>query len=63
MQIKSQEKYNLEQLAIKNRLVTETRKAIFVTIMSSEDYADATNKLLKIKINKKQQRDVAIVII
>ena len=33
-------------------MATDTRKRIFVAIMSSEDYIDCTQNLMKLKLNK-----------
>ena len=44
-------------------MVTDTRKSIFVTLMQSEDYADAVHRLLKLKLSKAQKKDIALVIV
>ncbi|KAL4504278.1 hypothetical protein ABPG72_021116 [Tetrahymena utriculariae] len=56
-------KRKLEQLAIKCRMTTDTRKRIFMLVMSSEDYVDAAQRILKLKVVKKSSQEVAVVII
>lgn len=34
-------------------MVSITRKQIFMIIMSAEDYLDASQKIIKLKLNKK----------
>lgn len=53
----------LEKIAVEQRFTSDLRKRIFLVIMSSDDYADATQKLLKLKLNKKQDKEIAIVIV
>jgi hypothetical protein len=38
---------------------TDVRRNIFIVLMSSEDYADAVEKLLKMKLKDKQDREIA----
>lgn len=38
-------------MAVKYKMGSITRKQIFMTIMSSEDFIDASQRLLKIKLN------------
>ncbi|ORX45943.1 hypothetical protein BCR36DRAFT_414255 [Piromyces finnis] len=45
-------------LAKKQKMNTEIRKNIFVTIMGSEDCADAYEKLLRLKLKDKQEREI-----
>ena len=40
----------LLQLAAKQRMNTDVRRAIFCIIMGSEDYADASERLLKLPL-------------
>ncbi|EAR96171.2 MA3 domain protein (macronuclear) [Tetrahymena thermophila SB210] len=56
-------KRKLEQLAIKCRMTTDTRKRIFMLVMSSEDYVDAAQRILKLKVVKKSSQEVAVVVI
>jgi hypothetical protein len=53
----------LLELASKQRMNTELRKKIFCTIMASEDYLDAFEKLLKLKLKAKQDREIVHVIV
>lgn len=50
-------------LARKVNMNTDVRRNIFVVLMSSEDYADAVEKLLKLKLKDKQDREIARVIV
>ncbi|CEH15949.1 Protein involved in high osmolarity signaling pathway [Ceraceosorus bombacis] len=42
---------------------TEARRNIFVTIMSGEDYADASNRLLSLKLVEAQRREIIRVLL
>lgn len=53
----------LEKLAMDLKFTTDIRKRIFILMMSSQDYIEATQNLLKLKLNKKQTREIAVVII
>jgi len=44
-------------------MVTETRKRIFMIVMSSEDCVDAASKLLQMKLNKNKLKEIAVVIV
>ena len=48
----------LLKLAKKHHMSTDVRKSIFVTIMSSEDYADAFERLMRLGLKEVQQRDI-----
>lgn len=50
----------LEALAKSQHMNSETRKIIFCTIMSAEDYTDAFNKLMKLK---KQEREIVRILV
>jgi len=52
----------LEKFAAEQRFTSDIRKKIFLVIMSSDDYIDATQKLMKMKL-KKQDKEIAIVIV
>jgi len=54
---------NLVQLAQEQRMNTDIRRAIFVTIMSSSDYQDAYLRLMKLKLKKVQELEIPKVII
>ncbi|KAJ8421630.1 hypothetical protein Cgig2_021930 [Carnegiea gigantea] len=51
------------QLASKLRMNTDTRKAIFCVIMSSEDYLDAFEKLLGLNLQGKHDREIMRVLV
>ncbi|XP_065917507.1 nucleolar MIF4G domain-containing protein 1-like isoform X2 [Dysidea avara] len=48
----------LMELARKQRMNTDVRKSVFCIIMSSEDYIDAFEKLLKLGLKDTQQREL-----
>jgi nucleolar MIF4G domain-containing protein 1 len=54
---------DLVQLAREQRMNTDIRKAIFVTLMSASDYEDAYRRLLKLKLKKVQRLEIPKVII
>lgn len=51
------------QLASAQRMNTEARKAIFCIIMSGEDYIDAFEKLLRLDLHGKQDREIMRVLV
>ncbi|KAK9289580.1 hypothetical protein L1049_007736 [Liquidambar formosana] len=51
------------QLATAQRMNTEARKAIFCIIMSGEDYIDAFEKLLRLDLPGKQDREIMRVLV
>jgi len=53
----------LLELAKKQRMNTNLRKSIFCTIMTSEDYMDAFEKLLKLNLKEKQAREIIHVLV
>ena len=53
----------LLQLAKKMRMNTETRRAIFCVVMSSEDYADCLERLLKLPLSGQGDREIVRVIL
>lgn len=53
----------IEKLAKAQRMNTELRKSIFSTIISSDDYSDAFERLLAMKLTGKQEREIILVII
>lgn len=57
----NQENKYLEDLARQQKMVTEKKKKIFVAIMKSEDYIEATENILMLKI--KNQSEIAEVIV
>jgi len=54
---------DLVQLAREQRMNTDIRKAIFVTLMSASDYEDAYRRLMKLKLKKVQRLEIPKVII
>ncbi|CAO3642024.1 unnamed protein product [Mucor hiemalis] len=53
----------LLKLARKQGMNTDIRRTIFVTIMSSEDYLDAFEKLMKLGLSEVQQREICRVML
>ncbi|CAL0317086.1 unnamed protein product [Lupinus luteus] len=51
------------QLAASQRMNTDSRRAIFCIIMSGEDYIDAFEKLLRLELPGKQDRDIIRVLV
>lgn len=54
---------DLVQLAKEQRMNTDVRRAIFITIMSATDYQDAYLRLTKLKLKKVQEYEVPKVLI
>ncbi|KAL5323398.1 hypothetical protein ACEPPN_007933 [Leptodophora sp. 'Broadleaf-Isolate-01'] len=54
---------DLIQLAREQRMNTDIRRAIFVTIMSATDYQDAYLQLMKLKLKKVQEFEIPKVLI
>lgn len=54
---------DLLQLAKEQRMNTEVRRAIFVTVMSSSDYKDAHVRLLKLRLKKAEEVEIPRVIL
>ena len=54
---------DLLQLAKEQRMNTEVRRAIFVTIMSSSDYKDAHIRLMKLRLKKAEEAEIPRVIL
>uniref|UniRef100_A0A803MW99 MI domain-containing protein n=1 Tax=Chenopodium quinoa TaxID=63459 RepID=A0A803MW99_CHEQI len=50
-------------LAAKQRMNTDTRRAIFLVIMSGEDYIDAFEQLLSLNLQGKQDREIMRVLV
>ncbi|XP_022966215.1 nucleolar MIF4G domain-containing protein 1-like [Cucurbita maxima] len=51
------------QLAAAQRMNTDARKAIFCIIMSGDDYVDAFEKLLRLDLSGKQDREIMRVLV
>jgi nucleolar MIF4G domain-containing protein 1 len=54
---------DLAQIAREQRMNTEVRRAIFITIMSASDYQDAYLRLMKLQLKKKQEFEIPKVLI
>ncbi|KAF1983497.1 hypothetical protein K402DRAFT_465878 [Aulographum hederae CBS 113979] len=54
---------NLLRLAKEYRMNTDIRRAIFITILSSSDYKDAYNRILKLKLRKRQELEIPRVLV
>ncbi|KXS18677.1 ARM repeat-containing protein [Gonapodya prolifera JEL478] len=50
-------------LARKMRMNTDVRRSVFVVLMGSEDYVDAFEKLMKLNLKNKQEREIVRVLI
>ncbi|VAH14334.1 unnamed protein product [Triticum turgidum subsp. durum] len=57
------EAQKLVQLAAAQRMNTDIRRAIFCIIMSAEDYVDAFDKILRLDLSGKQDREIMRVIV
>ncbi|KAJ2707871.1 suppressor of glycerol defect [Coemansia sp. IMI 203386] len=53
----------LMHLARQQHMNTDVRRSIFVTLLSSEDYADAFERLLRLDLKKTQVREVVRVVL
>nr|KAJ3419855.1 suppressor of glycerol defect [Polyrhizophydium stewartii] len=53
----------LLELARKHKMNTDVRRSIFVVLMSSEDCLDAFERLLRLNLKDKQERDIVRVLI
>uniref|UniRef100_M3YEB3 Nucleolar MIF4G domain-containing protein 1 n=1 Tax=Mustela putorius furo TaxID=9669 RepID=M3YEB3_MUSPF len=51
------------ELARKQRMNTDVRRNIFCTIMTSEDFLDAFEKLLKLRLKDQQEREIVHVLV
>lgn len=54
---------DLLQLAKEQRMNTDIRRAIFVSIMSAQDYQDAYMRLMKLKLKKVQEYEIPKVLV
>ncbi|EWC45579.1 hypothetical protein DRE_05437 [Drechslerella stenobrocha 248] len=61
--VETEEVTNFLQLAREQRMNTDIRKAIFVAIMSAEDYTDAREKLFKLRLKRNQEREIPHVLL
>ncbi|KAJ1874960.1 suppressor of glycerol defect [Coemansia sp. RSA 990] len=53
----------LLQLAREQHMNTDVRRSIFVTLLSSDDYTDAFERLLKLDLKKTQSREIMRVVL
>ncbi|XP_046858976.1 nucleolar MIF4G domain-containing protein 1-like isoform X2 [Xenia sp. Carnegie-2017] len=53
---------NMIEISRQQRMNTDIRRNIFCTIMSSEDYIDAFEKLMRLKLKDKQTREIVRVL-
>lgn len=53
----------VERLAKEQRMNTEVRRAIFSALMTSDDYMDAFERLIGMKLTGRQERDIVLVLI
>ena len=60
---KTREGGELLQLAKKMRMNTETRRAIFCVVMGADDFADALERLLRLPLADKQDREIPRVLL
>ncbi|KAM7221501.1 hypothetical protein V8F06_003073 [Rhypophila decipiens] len=54
---------DLAELAREQGMNTDVRRSIFVSLLSSLDYEDAYYRILKLRLNKEQKREIANVIV
>lgn len=50
-------------MAKSQRMNTDVRKAVFKALLSSVDYLDAFNRLVRLKLSSKQEREIILVIL
>lgn len=53
---------DLHSIAREQNMNTDVRRSIFIAIMSSSDYEDAYARLMKLRLNKHRQKEIAYVI-
>ncbi|KAJ9074682.1 suppressor of glycerol defect [Entomophthora muscae] len=61
--VESNDPNTLLTLARQQRMSTDLRKRIFTVLMSSEDFTDAYERLMKLGLTEKQQRDIPRVLL
>ena len=54
---------NFHSLALQNRMTTPVRRAIFVALLSAEDYQDAYTRLQKLHLKTRQREEIPKVLI
>ncbi|GBM40635.1 Nucleolar MIF4G domain-containing protein 1 [Araneus ventricosus] len=63
LNLKTEVSEKILELARKQHMNTDVRKTIFCIIMTSEDYMDAFEKLLKLNLKNQQEREIIHVIL
>lgn len=53
---------DLHAIAREQNMNTDVRRSIFIAIMSSSDYEDAYSRLMKLRLNKHRQKEIAYVL-
>lgn len=53
---------DLHAIAREQNMNTDVRRSIFIAIMSSSDYEDAYARLMKLRLNKHRQKEIAYVV-
>lgn len=53
---------DLAALAREQNMNTDVRRSIFIAIMSASDYEDAHTRLMKLRLNKDRQKEIAYVV-
>lgn len=53
---------DLHAIAREQNMNTDVRRSIFIAIMSSSDYEDAYARLMKLRLNKHRQKEIAYVL-
>lgn len=54
---------DLSTLAIAQRMNTDVRRAIFVALMSATDYLDSVERITRLRLSNKQEREIPLVIV
>ena len=54
---------DLHSLALQNRMTTPVRRAIFIALLSAEDYQDAYTRLQKLNLKTRQREEIPKVLI
>jgi nucleolar MIF4G domain-containing protein 1 len=62
-EVDGQGSMDLQQLAREQRMNTDVRRAIFITIVSAADYRDAHERLAKLRLKRSQELEIPRVLI
>lgn len=54
---------DLSTLASAQRMNTDVRRAIFVAIMSATDYLDSVERIMRLRLSNKQEREIPLVLV